>query len=210
MDFFLALLLFKFSSRCILCKACERTQRPNNQSHYYLHSPLPNPFVAPNPISLVAATSFLVIPRTHTNAPKPPTAWKHCIASSPPARHASANPPNSLHFPKTNMLHLQSRNRRQHLLPNRRNTPTKLLRLFGLHMRINTLPSNSQQMHDRLTSRTLRMLQRTGSVDMTHCPRPRTGFLRQLLNQCRAELDQLRVQLSELCHGEVAWECERA
>lgn len=45
----LTLVLFDFLSRCILFEARDRAQLPNNQSHFFIHAPLPNPQVASDP-----------------------------------------------------------------------------------------------------------------------------------------------------------------
>lgn len=74
----------------------------------------------------------------------------------------------TLNLLKTDMFHLQPRNRSQHLLPQRRNTLNKLIRLLGLEMRLHTFPANSEEVGESLPTRTLLVRQLTRPVNMPH------------------------------------------
>lgn len=83
----------------------------------------------------------------------------------------------SLPFPRltrnlleTNMFRLQPRNRRQHLLPQRRHTAGIVLCFIGLAMRLHTVPANSQEVRESLPTRTILVRQLTRPVDMPHRP----------------------------------------
>lgn len=89
------------------------------------------------------------------------------------------------------MLHFQPPHGRQHLLTNWLNRLHKLLRPFHRQMLLNILPPNSQEMNKRLSRRTGLMLHGSRTFDLPHSPGLRLVFLREMLSECGAEVDEV-------------------
>lgn len=108
------------------------------------------------------------------------------------------------------MLHFQSPHGRQHLLPNWLNRPHKLLRPFNRQMLLNTLPPNSQEMNKRLPRRTGLMLHGPRTLDLPHSPGLWLVFLREMLSERGAEVDEVLAEGLVLVGGHGGREGEGA
>lgn len=120
----------------------------------------------------------------------------------------------SLLFPtlETDMPHTQRLDSRQHSLSNRRNRRGKALRLPRSLVLFFAAPSNYKNSQQRVSGRTIRMLQISRSIDPAHGKRTRRFRVTLLLyvQQRRTEVDQVLFEGRLFVRAERTWEGKSA